>query len=113
MGRWAKDDDRGGDPQPGWFTLRLVRGGPSVTATIACTDGLWQATVNGKPCQAHTDPAQADQVYRVWHGGVRVPQEEYRYLEAVRAWAMRAMPSHPMLHPFQPVDVNLLAPLVP
>lgn len=80
---------------------------------IALEDGAWQATINGRPYPSSPDPVLAEQLYRVWHGGVRISAEEYAYLEALRSWAARCDPSHPLLHPYQPVNISALAPLVP
>mgnify|MGYP000258718228 FL=1 len=113
MSRWDANEDRGGDPQPGSFLLRLVRGGPQVPAMITNARGLWQAKVNGESRTAHANPAEAPDVYRIWHGGVRAQPEECDYLDALREWARTGQPNHPLLHPRQPIDVALMAPLVP
>ena len=111
MSKWTPGDDRGGDPQPGLFLMRLVRGGPQIAARITCTDGQWQATVDGKPYPPHSDPVIAQHVYRVWHSGIVITQGDYDYRLAVKAWATDHQPGHPCLSPYQAVDISLLPPI--
>ena len=113
MAKWASDDDRGGLPVPGYFAMKLVRGGPLVPARITLEEGLWQASIDGKPGLADPDPAQATGVYRIWHSGQRSTPEIHAYLEAVKAWAGKCNPNHPALNPYQPIDNTLLAPVIP
>ena len=114
MSRWTdRTDDRGGEPQPGFYTVRLVKKGPELPAVITLTDGLWAAAVNGKPLAApHPDPFHAG-VYTVWHGGRRSDAAQHSHLSAMLAWALVYQPDHPLCHPRKPVDVGALAPVLP
>ena len=58
------------EPRPGYFRMRLVRGGPFVTARI------WEA--KGK-LHAHINAAPAD-VDRVWLFGHEIELAEYQKL---------------------------------
>lgn len=115
MSRWAASDDRGGPPEPGWFTVRLVRHGPHIPAQIDLDEGgLWSAIIDGKEVgPPNYDPIYAAGVYRVWHGGKRVQQTEYEYLIMLKAWALKHSPSHPLCNPRQPIDIASLPPIIP
>lgn len=100
-------------PEPGTFSLRLVRRGWRVPARIQRTaDALWQADVDGVLCDAHIDPALADRVATIWHHGLRIPDSEYRWLLALKAHAALYAPQHPCLSPRTPIDPRRLAPLL-
>jgi hypothetical protein len=100
-------------PQPGYFALRRTRGGWRVPAQIVCDDGLWYAIIDGVPGNSHINPEHAPGVDTIWTSGLRLPEADFRYLEAVRAWAIDNDPSHPALHPFKSIDPMQLRPLMP
>ena len=114
MTRWTdRNDDRGGEPQPGFYTVRLVKRGPALPAITALTDGLWSTMINGVLlAPPHADPFHAG-VYTVWHGGQRSDAVEHAYLSAVRNWALVHQPGHPLCHPRKPIDVGALPPVLP
>lgn len=39
-------------PEPGWYRVRQVKGGPWVPAQIVCDDGFWLAFIAGEPTSA-------------------------------------------------------------
>ncbi len=99
-------------PAPGFFLLRLVRGGPHVPAAIMF-DGLqWQAVINGEPREAHADPAFAPDVFRIWHGGRTCTETEYRYRLQLQAWAAKHAPAHPAARPRDRIDLPNLPPVI-
>lgn len=101
-------------PSPGWFALALVRRGWKVPCRIVRDDDGWHAEVDGVAHPAHPDPAHAYLVDAVWHGGIRIPESEYLWLEAVRAWALAHEPgSHPAANPRKAIDPRRLAPIMP
>lgn len=59
-------------PEPGFFKLRLVRGGPFVAARIWRTGDALHAHVNAMPCP----------VDRVWLFGKEISHDEYKRLMA-------------------------------
>lgn len=115
LSRWSTDDDRGGPPQPGWFKLRLCRGGPLVPAMIFHVEDVgWSCEVNGDdPTPPVEDWAYARAVLRVWHHGERATEAECRLLIEMRRWARTAQPNHPLLRPWEPINLNQLAPVLP
>jgi hypothetical protein len=97
-------------PEPGWFRLRLVRGGWQVPCQIVHQDGLWWAIVDGEAKAANADPACAEDVERIWHYGTAIMRHEFDYLEALRAFAP---PDHPARNPLVRIDPRTLTPQVP
>jgi hypothetical protein len=102
-------------PEPGFFKMRLARGGPWVPAIIY------------QPCpiEFHPETFQAvDRVYhlkaeidgrpvdlsRIWGYGRRIPIAEYLFLRATSAWARDYAPQSPEANPRQPIDFDTLAP---
>lgn len=100
-------------PQAGQYAMRLVRGGVEVGAEIVLhPDGRWQAIIDGTPQEpAHTDPAQAAGVFRIWHGARRIPSHEHAYLLARGQWARSHAPDHPAADPTQRVRLSDLPPV--
>lgn len=71
------------DPRGGYFTIKLVRGGPRVPARIHMDRGGFWAEIDGKRCGAMSeDPLQADGVMRVWIYGIEIERAEYDELLA-------------------------------
>lgn len=104
-------------PEPGFFVLRLVKGGPLVPAVI------W------RPCPVEVDPfegiiqpldryphLQARILDRdvhpetVWAAGRAVPRAEWQYLVARAEWARMWAPRDPLANPKQPMAIEKMAP---
>ncbi len=84
------------NPQPGYFLIRVVKGGPWVPARIVHDFGHWWAEINGREVGKKTeDPLTADQVLRIWHFGREIDQNEYRRLLRIPA-AERPDPTKPV-----------------
>jgi hypothetical protein len=94
-------------PQPGFFRLRLVRGGPWVCARIyiPCPmdpftgepterPRLICAEINGEDVEAH----------RVWHFGEPITASEFEFLLAESRWAHRYSPADPKANPRKKID---------
>ena len=117
-------------PQEGYFTTRLVRGGPLVTVRIwhgnAIIDGEeqdrgvdWRVEIDGK-----TDRWEKDEntgyrcrvalpVDRAWPYclGNRIDKATYDYMRAHADWARTNAPNHPNANPRQAVDLSKTAPI--
>lgn len=101
-------------PEPGFFGFALVRKAWRVPCRIIRTEaGLWQAEIDDVLNPAHHDPAHAEGVAMLWHGGVKIPESDYRWLCAVREWAKANAPEHPALSPRKAIDPRRLTPLAP
>lgn len=114
-GRWHRRDNRLESPEPGYFTVKLCRGGPKLPCRIVHENCLWWAEVNGERHLAAADPEQSETVLRVWQHGERSDASEFDYLNALREWARASQPEHPLLHPLRSVAQSLthLPPVIP
>lgn len=105
-----------GRPSPGFYALRLVRGGIEVAARITCgpsadpdtgelLDRSWHfaAEINGEP-DRDPRPEPNERVWMVHERGRRIGEAEYRWLLDDRAWAARFRPSLPESRPNAPID---------
>lgn len=111
MARPATPSRRVWPPEPGYFRVRLVRGGWQVPAKIEIADGKWAVSIDGAYVEEpNADPALAG-AGRVWHYGDIIPEDEYRWLLDLKDAARTLAPSHPCLHPRTPIDPNNLTPL--
>lgn len=104
-------------PEPGFFTLRMVRGGPLVAARIYRPCPLemavwepWQhldrwyaleAEIDGQPCA----------VDRVWLFGRPIPWREFEFLSHRAQWARDHAPDHPAARPRERIDLGRMKPL--
>lgn len=113
MSRWQPSDDRSGNPHPGFYTMKLVKGGPLVPCRILHGDEGWFAVIDGKAYPPHPDPAYEPYVMRVWHSAQHSDEATYSYLTALKAWAAENAPDHPSMHPRHPVNIALLPPVIP
>jgi hypothetical protein len=112
-------------PEPGAFKLRLVPRGWQVPARIVRESSpgvvtgagepvlLWHAVIDGIARHPNIDPANAEDVARIWHGGERIDETEYRWLVATGDWARAHDPRHPAANPLYPIDPSRLRPLKP
>jgi len=104
-------------PRPGYFQMRLVKGGPFVAARIhrPC-----QCTVNGpaehdwkntcdrhRPLCATIDGKPAD-IWRVWTYGKEIDRADYEYLAGVADWSRTYAPEMPEANPRMRVDLNAI-----
>lgn len=101
-------------PTPGYWAVRLTRGGVEVGAAILRLQTVvepgeadnrmersshWIAYLNGKIVSVET----------VWmKRGRKITEAEYNYLVADRAWAARYAPSSPEANPDKPVSAEQL-----
>ncbi len=112
------------DPRPGFFKLRIVKGGPFVGAELRYgpardpeTGGImsersyqWETWIGGKMvADPSPDPVKAG-VFRVWLSGTEILEAEYRYLIADREWCARHAPEKPEANPTRAVKVADLPP---
>lgn len=93
-------------PEPGYFCIRLVKGGPWVAAEIRHIDGAWLALIDGVPKTPHPDPAQAEDVFRIWHYGERIPNYEHAFMVQWAAHVRVFQPDAPEANPTRPINVG-------
>lgn len=108
---------------PGYYRIRLTKGGHPVAAQISIDQGLITVTVNGEP---DGTPLPTDQlaetiieatiegeafrhpVLRVAWFGTPIDEAEYRHLLRDARWAKANNPKHPAANPERRVDLNKL-----
>ena len=107
------------DPKPGFFKVRMVKGGSWVGAKIEYGPGndpetgepldrsyQWYVEINGEPAGSPSpDPWLADGIERVWVYGKRITEEEFNYLIDDRAWAAEHAQHLPEAQPKKKVDI--------
>lgn len=115
---------RGTDwPEPGYFSLRLVKGGPMVGAELTYAPPndpetgepldrsyYWSARIDGEH-DPSPEPMPSERVMRVWLHGRRIDKAEYDYLTKDAEWARRFAPDDPRANPRQKVDIRVIRPL--
>lgn len=96
-------------PEPGYFAIRMVKGGPLVAARIYASDHACPVTgvAGERPRRLLAEIAGRDaDVDRVWLYGRPIPEAEYRYLMGVQTWAETNAPRDPAANPSDPIDLN-------
>lgn len=89
-------------PSPGYYVIRLTKGGVLLPARIRLDFGAWSASVAGVPCGiAHEDPFQATGLQRIHEYGEIVGEPEY----------YRRLQNLPAVDWRKPVDLVSEAPL--
>lgn len=107
---------------PGWFRMRMVRGGPFVAARIFLPCPI-------VPCDPDIDPfewcrhydrsrqylaeidGEAADVMRVWTGAETIRQAEWQYLTDAANWDRVFSPASPAANPRKPVNLRQVAPV--
>lgn len=105
-------------PRPGFFKMRIVKGGAYVGAEIRHgpsrdpdTGGLmderswmWETWINGELARAPSpDPTHAG-VWRVWMHAEEISEPAYRHLIADREWCKQNLPASPEAQPTKKAD---------
>lgn len=118
-------------PRPGWFVVKLVKGGPPVPALIfrpcpmvlplpvpdCYEDGEPGPEDWCRPCRAHWRPLEARinddwaPVDRVWTSGREIDRGEYEFLMADYRWARQHAPSDFRANPDRAIDVSTMPPV--
>ena len=103
------------EPQPGFFLIRMMRRGPEVPARIWWSTGTDEEghpldrplRLSAEIIDREVDPLE------VWHRKrVPIPEQEFRYRRDLIRWARVHRPDMPECHPYRPVDMLRLPPLV-
>lgn len=109
-----------GDPAPGLYKIRKVRGGPEVAAAIVLEPTpdpwfpenpmverphYWSAVVDGEP-EPLTEIKPTDQVWRIHEWGVRVDRETYQLMIEQSRWDRTYNPAAPGANPDKRVDLE-------
>lgn len=104
------------NPQPGYFKVRFVKGGPEVGARIAricsCTVGGdgphdWTPACDRfPPLTCFVDGVERpERLYSVWTSGDDIDEATYRYMVDGAAWDRVNDRSAPAANPGNPIDL--------
>jgi hypothetical protein len=104
------------DPEPGFWRLRLAKGGPLVAACICVVETTTEPGNAGNDMAGTRSPHLAAFVLdepvamdRVWHWRLEpITENEYRFQCATAAWAKKFSPEEPIANPKSPVDLKKL-----
>lgn len=109
-------------PQPGFYRVKLVKGGVWVGARITYgptldpetgepldRSWLYAGTINGE-ADPDPRPEPSDAVHRIWEHGERIDEATYQWLLDDRAWAAANEPHRPEANPKTPVDLSTMDP---
>jgi len=95
------------DPKPGYFLVRVVKGGPLVPAAIIYEFGVWRAVISGEEFDAREDPLRAEKVLFIWHGfREQITRDEY-----LQRLGLAADHTHPSSRPREVIDLATEPPI--
>lgn len=113
-----------GRPAPGFYKIRLTRGGPFVAARILHQPGRdpidgtpldrsywWTAIIDGEPVAEPSTSAEEAGVFRIWPVCWSIGEAEYDYLLANAKWAKAHAPHEPAANPRQAINLRNLDPV--
>ena len=103
-------------PEPGFFKMRLVKGGPWVPALVyrPCPLEMHPETFQWIDRVYHLEAeidGMAANVDRIWTSGQRITAAEYLYMKADRVWVRQYAPHLPEARPEETMDINKLPPI--
>jgi hypothetical protein len=90
--------------KPGFYLVRLVDGGPLVSAWVQQAEEGWRAIVNGYPMPWHPDPAYAGMLSLVALRGQPCTEGEYRFRLQQAEWAQAHDADAPEAKPMERYD---------
>ena len=104
-----------GQPEPGWWMVRLVRGGPEVPAAILRVE---VADEPGNPRQDRSsylaafiggEPVALSDVWE--RKGRTITEAEYKFQLADARWAKAHAPHEPKADPTRQIELSALKPI--
>lgn len=110
-------------PIPGFYAVKIVRGGPRVGAKIEHGPGtdpetgealdrswMWSAWIDGKLVEPPSPDPMVAGCYRISVFGQSISEADYLLLVKTGEWAKQHSPTDPAANPNQPINL-LTAPL--
>lgn len=94
------------DPQPGFFRMRLVKGGPYVPAAIKKDGDMFYAEIDGQAFSAHHDPLKAHKVMDIWFSGREITKHEYEFMLAKSSFYKATDHKHPVSNPEKKINLE-------
>ena len=97
-------------PQPGFYLIRMIRGGPWVGAQIAHAEDGWTVMIDGVTEGPSLDPWSLAGMERVHWGGRETTEAEVKYRLALKQHAVAYEPDAPAANPKRAVNLDKLTP---
>jgi hypothetical protein len=102
---------RSDTPKPGFYLLRVVRGGPWVGASISFdADAGWSVMLDGETQGPSLDPWSLPNMERVHWGGRESTEAEVVYRIGLKRWAEIHKPDHHAANPRKAISLDDLIP---
>ena len=101
---------RSDTPSPGFYLLRLVRGGPWVGACIAHGPDGWTVMIDGDTQGPATDPWSLANMEKVHYYGRETTESEVAFRVGVKRWAEIYDPGHRAANPRRKIDIDSIVP---
>ena len=98
-------------PTPGWYLLRLVRGGPWVAARVTHEAAGWSVMLDGVTEGPAQDPWALRHMERVHWGGRPATEEECQRRLGLARWAALNDPDHHAANPRRAIDLDKIVPI--
>ena len=112
---WHKEDRSPDRPVPGYFAVKLVKGGVECAAqVIEHEDGTISGLINGEPvADGEEDKTKTfpDKLQNIWLFGRVIDKDEYEYLLARLQHYRRHDPLDPRARPHERVNRRLMKPI--
>lgn len=112
---WHRDGQSPDSPVPGFYAVRLTRGGVECAAqVIQDDDGHWSGLINGDAVQDGEEDANRtfpDRLLNISLFGRRIDKGEYDYLLARYFHYRKNDPADPRARPKERVNRRLMKPI--
>ena len=96
-----------GQPEPGYYKRRLVKGGPYVSVRFYRDGGEIRVEVDGRT--EHADGTPIDP-HAEWPLCWPSTETDHKFSIIMREWSQRHAPHFPQARPRQPIDLGNLPP---
>lgn len=109
------------NPDPGFYTLRLVPRGWAVPCHLIVADGLYSCVIDGvqQPGAWRSDgladlfaswivAESSPPIVKLILFGTPCSEAEFDHKNSYREWAKRHQPRHPAANPNEPINIALL-----
>lgn len=107
------------EPRPGFFKMRLVRGGPWLAARLYLPCPLDPEFCGpldrSRHLLAEVDGDEKPDLWilRIWTSGREIGAAEFNFLRDDAAWCRRNAPDEPRANPRTAMDPRQIAPVMP
>jgi hypothetical protein len=97
-------------PTPGFYVLRLIKGGPWVGGEIRLSEAQWSAQIDGIWEGPSANPWLLPKLVQLHHYGKFSTESEVQFRIGAKRWAQIHSPSHAAANPKRPIDLDSVIP---